>query len=96
MDIKNLKLKDGRQVIAKAESLNDGCVKLENPMLVQVTLNKENKPQINLFPYIIELGRDGIAILEEGSVEAIGSVSLELENYYIQQTSGIDLTTKLK
>lgn len=98
MKVINIKLKDGRQIIAKSdkEQLNEPVAYLEDPMTVSVNLNQENKPQIHLFPYVVEIGINRQAALSMEAVEAVASVSEELENYYRQQTSGIDLTTKLK
>lgn len=92
----NIKLKNGVQLITERLDEGETFWIIKNPMMLHVTKNEQSQPQIMLVPYIVETSASGEVMLNADEIQAYCSPSMELENYYIQSTSGIDLTTKLK
>lgn len=92
----NIKLKNGTQLVTKAINTDEEFWELKNPMILHITLNEEKSPIVSLVPFMIEAGANGKIMLNKEEIQAYSDVSLDLEKYYIQQTSGIDLTTRIK
>lgn len=97
--IRTLKLNSGIQLVADVDEENttkDGIV-MYKPMAINITINKEtDQPQLSLYPYLVEIDDMREVVLGTTQLEASAKPSSELEQYYLQVTSGIDLTTKLK
>jgi hypothetical protein len=87
----------GTQLIAEVqdEVPEEGTCTVINPMSV-LLVPKEDKTEVNLYPYLVEISQDKTVVINVSQIEAIAGVSLEMEKYYLQLTSGIDLTTKIK
>lgn len=94
----NIKLTSGTQIVAEVlEDNNEKSWLLKDPMSVILVPNqKENKTEITLYPYLVEVDQSKEVGLSTSQIEAFAGVSLEMENYYLQVTSGIDLSTKIK
>lgn len=92
----NIKLKDGTQIVTDKVEEDEGFWKITNPHILHVTLTETKQPQVMLAPYMIEPSSSKEVMLNAEDIQAYSGVSLDLGNYYIQVTSGIDLTTKLK
>jgi len=96
--IYTFKLNSGAQLIAKTtpEFVREEWIELDSPYLLNISMNKEsNTPVISLVPYMFEVSVSERIYIRGEEVRAYSEVSVDLENYYIQSTSGIDLTTKL-
>lgn len=95
-----LKLVSGQQIIAEFDqekSEPGNYVVAYKPTIINVAFNKEaDQFQLSLHPYLVEYNDSKEVIIWESQIEATAEPSSELEKYYLQQTSGIDLTTKLK
>jgi hypothetical protein len=95
----NIKLKSGTQLVTEVaeEKPLEGFWLLKEPMVVGLVPNqKENKTEVTLYPYLVEIAQNKDVGLNVSEIEAMAEVSLEMEKYYLQLTSGIDLTTKIK
>lgn len=97
--IRNIKLVSGVQLIAdiSEEHTTEHDMVMYKPMAINVVMNKEtDTPQLSLYPYLVEIDTNLEVVLRMENLEASAKPSYQLEQYYLQITSGIDLITKLK
>lgn len=87
-------LVDGSQIIGKQLSSNKAGTLLENVMKIIPVLDDRKQWQLMFQNFPFE-GKDPIYIEEQAVITATAP-SENMEKFYLEQTTTLDLTTKLK
>lgn len=93
------KLSTSEEVIARQKSFDDETIVVEDPRVVTFMPNQQTgQVGVSLMPFMIGVMDQSISSevrLARSHIVASAKPSKELEDGFIQQTTGIDLTTKL-
>lgn len=94
MSIVTLVLVDGSQIIGKQLTSDKAGTLLEDVMKIIPVLDEKKQWQLIFQNFPLE-GKDPIYIEEQAIITATAP-SENMEKFYLEQTTTIDLTTKLK
>jgi hypothetical protein len=91
MKIRAFKLTTGEELIAKIVGETPTFFNITNPLVVRMTLGKDNNIQVNFLPWTI-IAEDEILLYQVGIV-ADYEVPEDVKNSYIQNTTGIQVVS---
>lgn len=90
----SLKLSTGEEVIGSIEDyieLNNEDFKIKNPRRIEVAMSRDGLAGLSLIPFMIGCPEGEVVIEKSHVVAYVKSVPKQLEDGYLQQTSGIQL-----
>ena len=94
MEIKTFMLTDGSQLVAKVLSSDEEGVLLEDVKKLLPVLDDKNQWQIALQDYPLQAKEP--TFIENRFIMIASEPTEVMERYYIQQTTTLDLNTKIK
>lgn len=94
MKIKVYKFIDGSEVIAKELSESVNAFTLAKLRVIQVMPHESGRMGVGLMPWLIA-APDSDVTISKTQVMADIEVSSEIEGLYLQQTSSLDLTSRM-